>query len=130
MGSEPGVRNTLSATFIQEYEDYAVAPSVLEDPTFRDELIALGLNPVTGRGTGTVTAVEFDFERNTAEQPLDPRQGYVVSGHVQKAGQWAPRHVRIHRALRRGAWGTCRLDRASSGRIGWARQHWQDRVRR
>ncbi len=89
VGSEPGVRNTISASFIQEYEDYAVAPSVLEDPTFRDELIALGLNPVTGRGKGTVTAVEVDFERNTAEQPLDPRQGYVVSGHVQKAGQWA-----------------------------------------
>ena len=57
VGTERGVRNTVSATFIQEYEDYAVVPSVLEDPTYRDELIALGLNPVTGRGKGTVTAV-------------------------------------------------------------------------
>ncbi len=88
VGSERGVRNTVSATFIQEYEEYAVVPSVLDDPTYRDELIALGLNPVTGRGMGTVTALEVDFERNTAEQPLDPRQGYVVSGHVQRAGQW------------------------------------------
>ena len=52
VGSEPGVRNTVSASFIQEYEDYAVAPSVLEDPTFRDELIALGLNPVHGTRQG------------------------------------------------------------------------------
>ncbi len=88
MGTERGVRNTVSATLIQEYEDYMVAPSVLADPTFRDELIALGLNPVTGRGSGTVTALEFDFDRNTAAQPLDPRQGYVVHGHVEKAGQW------------------------------------------
>ena len=88
VGAERGVRNTVSATFIQEYEEYAVVPSVLEDPTFRDELIALGLNPETGRGMGTVTAVEVDFERNTAAQPLDPRQGYVVSGHVERAGQW------------------------------------------
>ena len=88
VGSERGVRNTVSATFIQEYEDYAVAPSVLADPTFRDELIALGLNPVTGRGSGTVTAVEFDVERSTTEQLLAPRQGYVVNGHVEKAGQW------------------------------------------
>ena len=88
VGAERGVRNTLSAGFVQEYEDYMVAPSVLEDPTFRDELIALGLNPETGRGSGTVTAVEFDFDRNTAAQPLDPRQGYVVQGHVEKAGQW------------------------------------------
>ena len=88
VGSERGVRNTLSATLIQEYEDYTIAPTVLNDPSFRDELIALGLDPETGRGSGTVTAVEFDFERNTAAQPLDPRQGYVVNGHVEKAGQW------------------------------------------
>ena len=48
----------------------------------------MGLNPETGRGKGTVTAVEVDFERNTSAQPLDPRQGYVVNGHVEKAGQW------------------------------------------
>jgi outer membrane protein assembly complex protein YaeT len=88
VGGERGVRNSVSATFIQEYEDYAVVETVLADPSFRDELIALGLNPITGRGTGTVTALEFDFERNTAGQPLDPRQGYVVNGHVEKAGQW------------------------------------------
>ena len=83
-----GVRNVLSASFIQEYQDYVVNPSVLADPTFRDELIALGLNPETGRGTGTVTGFEVDFERTTSSQPLDPRQGYFVSGHVEKAGQW------------------------------------------
>jgi outer membrane protein assembly complex protein YaeT len=86
-GAVRGVRNVVSATLIQEYEDYLVAPEVLADPTFRDELIALGLNPETGRGTGTVAAVEIDFERSTSAQPLDPRQGYLVSGHIEKAGQ-------------------------------------------
>jgi outer membrane protein assembly complex protein YaeT len=88
VGSERGVRNTLSATLIQEYEDYTIAPDVLLDQSFRDELIALGLDPETGRGSGTVTALEFDFERSTSAQPLDPRQGYVVNAHVEKAGQW------------------------------------------
>jgi outer membrane protein assembly complex protein YaeT len=88
LGAERGVRNVVSATLIQEYEDYTIAPTVLADPSFRDELIALGLDPETGRGTGTVTAIELDFERNTSSQPLDPRQGYVVDGHVEKAGQW------------------------------------------
>ena len=87
VGGERGVRNTISATLIQEYEDYTITPTVLADPTFRDELIALGLDPETGRGTGTVAAVEIDFERNTAGQPLAPRQGYSVSGHVEKAGR-------------------------------------------
>jgi outer membrane protein insertion porin family/translocation and assembly module TamA len=88
VGGERGVRNVVSATLIQEYEDYTIAPTVLADPTFRDELIALGLDPETGRGSGTVTALELDFERNTSGQPLAPRQGYVVNGHVEKAGQW------------------------------------------
>jgi outer membrane protein insertion porin family/translocation and assembly module TamA len=86
-GAIRGVRNVLSGSLIQEYEDYLIAQDVLEDPTFRDELIALGLNPETGRGQGTVAAIELDFERNTAEQPLDPRQGYMVSGHMEKAGR-------------------------------------------
>ena len=88
IGSTRGVRNVLSASLIQEYEDYTIAEDVLADPTFRDELIALGLDPETGRGTGTVAALELDFERNTAAQPLDPREGYMVSGHVERAGQW------------------------------------------
>jgi outer membrane protein insertion porin family len=87
-GGERGVRNVVSATLIQEYEDYTIAPAVLEDETFRDELIALGLDPETGRGSGTVAALELDFSRNTAGQPLDPRQGYVVNGHVEKAGRF------------------------------------------
>ena len=87
VAGERGVRNVVSATFLQEYEDYTIAPTVLLDQGFRDELIALGLDPETGRGTGTVAALEFDFERNTAAQPLDPRQGYVVSAHIEKAGR-------------------------------------------
>jgi outer membrane protein assembly factor BamA len=88
VGAQRGVRNLISATLVQEYEDYVIAQEVLEDPTFRDELIALGLNPETGRGSGTVAGVELDFERNTSTNPLDPRQGYVVSGHFERAGQW------------------------------------------
>lgn len=88
ISGERGVRNVASATLIQEYEDYTIAPTVLEDRTFRDELIALGLDPETGRGTGTVTALELDFSRNTAAQPLDPQQGYLVTAHVEKAGRF------------------------------------------
>ena len=88
VGGERGVRNVVSATLIQEYEDYTIAAGILEDQTFREELIALGLDPDTGRGTGTVTAIELDFERNTSTRPLDPQQGYVINGHMEKAGQW------------------------------------------
>jgi outer membrane protein insertion porin family/translocation and assembly module TamA len=85
-GTERGVRNHVGFSVIREYEDYAIAESALADPTFRDELIALGLDPDTGRGSGTLSALEVDFERNTARQPLDPRQGYSVSVHLASAG--------------------------------------------
>ena len=86
LGADRGVRNRLSLSLIREYEDYAISDSALSDPTFRDELIALGLNPDTGRGKGTLSAFEIDFERNTSSQPLNPRQGYSVAGHLESAG--------------------------------------------
>jgi outer membrane protein assembly complex protein YaeT len=85
-GADRGVRNRLSFSVIREYERYAITESALADPTFRDALIALGLDPETGRGSGTLSALELDFERNTSTQPLNPRQGYSISGHVESAG--------------------------------------------
>ncbi len=86
VGAIRGVRNHVSLSLIREYEDYAISESALADLTFREELIALGLDPDTGRGKGTLSAFEIDFERNTSEQPLNPRQGYAVSGHLESAG--------------------------------------------
>jgi len=86
VGAIRGVRNRVSLSLIREYEDYAISDSALADATFREELIALGLDPDTGRGSGTLSAIELDFERNTAAQPLNPRQGYSISGHLESAG--------------------------------------------
>ena len=85
-GAERGVRNRLSTSLIHEYDDYKISDEALADPEFREELIALGLDPDTGRGKGTLSSFEVDFERNTAEQPLNPRQGYSVSAHLGTAG--------------------------------------------
>ena len=52
-GFERGVRNQMRISFINEYENYAITRGALNDPTLRDELIALGLDPVTGKGNGT-----------------------------------------------------------------------------
>ena len=75
-------------SIIDEYESYAIGEESLNDPTLRDDFIALGLNPVTGKGNGRLAALEFDFDRNTAGQPLDPRQGYTLSTHVETADNW------------------------------------------
>lgn len=77
---------TLSAGYLYEYEDYTVFPDALADPTFRDTLITLGLDPRTGRAQGWLGAVVADFNRNTTQNLLDARRGYVLSAHVEKAG--------------------------------------------
>jgi len=77
---------TISAGYLLEYEDYRAAPEILADPEGRDLLISLGINPETGRGEGWLSALTFDINRNTTENLLDARRGYVLSAHVEKAG--------------------------------------------
>ena len=78
----------LALTYANEWEDYTVSEEALNDPSFRDELIALGLNPITGTDTGRLSALLFDAGRNTTENLLDAKKGYVASLHLETAGQW------------------------------------------
>jgi outer membrane protein assembly complex protein YaeT len=85
-GSRPST--TLSLTYANERESYTILQRALDDPTFRDELIALGLDPRTGKGSGTRSAISLDGGRNTTNNLLDARQGYVASLHLEQAGKW------------------------------------------
>ncbi len=86
LGSRPAT--SLSLSYAHDYEDYSISNAALEDPTFRDELIALGLDPRTGTGTGTRSAMALDVGRNTTNNLLDARQGYFATAHVEQAGKW------------------------------------------
>jgi outer membrane protein assembly complex protein YaeT len=79
---------TLSLTYANEHESYTISQAALDDPTFRDDLIALGLDPSTGKGRGTRSAISLDGGRNTTNNLLDAKQGYVASIHLEQAGQW------------------------------------------
>lgn len=79
---------TLSGGYAREYEDYTVSEAALNDPTFRDELISLGLNPETGRGVGTRSALFLDAGGNTTDNLFDAKRGYLASLHLEQAGQW------------------------------------------
>ncbi len=85
-----GSRQTsvLALTYANEWEDYTITEEALNDPTFRDELIALGLDPQTGSGRGRLSALLLDAGRNTTDHPLDAKKGYVASIHLETAGQW------------------------------------------
>jgi len=81
-------RDKWSVSLINEYVRSRISNEALTDPTLRDELISLGLDPRTGEQDGTVSAVAFDIERNTADNVLNARRGYFLSGHVEQAGRW------------------------------------------
>jgi outer membrane protein assembly complex protein YaeT len=85
---KPDRENQWSVSLIDQYQKSQISNEALEDFTLRDELIALGLDPRTGEQRGTLSAVAFDISRNTTNNVLDARRGYMLSGHVEQAGKW------------------------------------------
>jgi outer membrane protein assembly complex protein YaeT len=85
-----GGDSTLSATLVAEREDFAITPEALEDLSFRNQLIALGLDPRTGEGGGLLGALALDYRRSTTPSVLDARRGSVLQAHVERAGGWLP----------------------------------------
>ena len=80
-------RQSVSISLAREYESYRVSDAALADATFRPTLISLGLNPSTGEGRGTVSAVTADVQRNTVANLLDARSGLLMSAHAEVAGR-------------------------------------------
>jgi outer membrane protein assembly complex protein YaeT len=78
---------SVSVTYANELEKYQIFEEARNDPTFRDDLIALGLNPDTGSAKGTRSAVSVEVVRNTTNSLLDARQGYLASVHLEQAGK-------------------------------------------
>jgi outer membrane protein assembly factor BamA len=97
-----GTHNEVRFSLIREYEDYQITNEALHDPTIREHLIALGLNPVTGKGHGTQSAIELDFDRDTSGRPLDPRTGYFISTHLESAGKWLSGDFKYNEVLGEG----------------------------
>ena len=80
--------NTLSLTYANEWEDYSISNETLLDPTARDDLIALGLDPRFGTGRGQRSSISIDAGRNTTDNILNARRGYLAAAHVEQAGTW------------------------------------------
>jgi outer membrane protein insertion porin family len=81
-------RQFFTFSVIHEYQDSTVEQEALDDPSIRNDLIALGLDPRTGQTKGTVGGLAVDFSRRTTNNLLDARRGYVINGHVEQAGDW------------------------------------------
>lgn len=87
---QANAQNVWSISFSNEFQRSSVTPEALEDFSIRDELIALGLDPTDGEFTGTTTAIALEASRTTADNLLDARTGYVLTGGIEQAGGWLP----------------------------------------
>ena len=79
---------TLAFTYANEAEDYAISNATLRDLTQRNDLISMGLDPRFGTGHGQRSAVSIEAGRNTTDNLLDARRGYMASLHLEQAGRW------------------------------------------
>jgi outer membrane protein assembly complex protein YaeT len=92
LGTKAG--STLALTYANEREDYEIDQDLVNDPTVRDELIALGLNPECqigprcGAGAGQRSALILDGVRDTTGNLLDAKSGYFANLHFEQAGRF------------------------------------------
>lgn len=79
---------TFTATYLNEQDDYTISEEALSDLSFRPTLIALGLDPRTGTGGGQRSALVVEGSRNTTDNILDAKRGYLASLHLENAGSF------------------------------------------
>lgn len=83
-------RSSWTISLLSERSNSLVEDWVLEDPTFLDDLIALGFDPTTKRQEGTLSAAGFDWQVSTADNLLNATRGYQLAFHVEEAGRLLP----------------------------------------
>lgn len=83
-------KSSWAVSLTSEHDRSTVDPAVLSNPTQRGNLIALGLNPITGEQAGTLNAFGFDLQRSTADNVLNAHHGYQIAFHAEQAGRIVP----------------------------------------
>jgi outer membrane protein insertion porin family len=112
------VSTSLRLSYALDQVRYAIREEVLDDLTQFDELIALGLDPVEGSGSGRLGALRLQFGRQSVNVPGDPTLGYTVTAEVGHAASWVG--------------GTFRYDEIDAQAVGYlplGRTVWATRVR-
>jgi outer membrane protein insertion porin family/translocation and assembly module TamA len=83
-------QSSWSISLIGEESRSTIADAVRDDPSLVDDLIALGLDPTTGKQEGTLYAIATDFRRSTADNLLNPQRGYSATLRLEEAGLGLP----------------------------------------
>jgi len=81
------VRYEIRTGYKNEYLRYGIKEDELTDQS-REELIALGLDPDTGRSSGTLGAIDLSVERISVNEPLAPTRGLILTAQIVHAAPW------------------------------------------
>ncbi|MEO7192329.1 MAG: BamA/TamA family outer membrane protein [Vicinamibacterales bacterium] len=84
-GASRAPGDTLRAAYVHEFLNYTIKPAALADLGNFNQLIALGLDPITGAGSGTRAAITVDYQRTTADSLSNPKRGYTWTTHGETA---------------------------------------------
>lgn len=71
-----------------EYLTYRVTDAVLADLSTVEERIALGLDPVTGRGDGTIAGLELRAGQTSVDNVADPSRGFTLALAAEHVAPW------------------------------------------
>jgi outer membrane protein insertion porin family len=88
--------------FASESLEFTIDPATLADLMQFENLIALGLDPITGVGSGRLAALELDLERTAVDRPADPQRGHALSLHLKHAAPWLGGLYRYDEAIAEG----------------------------
>ena len=77
-----------TVTYRNERLVYEVTPDALADLGSVEQRIALGLDPVTGRGDGTAAGVSIDLSHRELDVASNPRRGSVLALRFAHVAPW------------------------------------------
>jgi len=73
-----------------EENSSSISDDALNDPTLRDDLIALGLNPTTGKQEGRFGTLGLELDHSTTDDLLNATRGYHVNARLEQTGLVLP----------------------------------------
>ena len=74
--------------YTNEFQSYQVSSIALNDPEAFKLLVSLGLDPLNGTAHGLLSSLDLDLHRSTADSTINARRGYMLDGHIERAGRW------------------------------------------
>jgi outer membrane protein assembly complex protein YaeT len=78
----------LGVRYRNEFLTYQVQDDALNDLGSIEQRLALGLDPVTGKGDGTVAGLQLSFLRTSVNNATDPTGGGILSATVEHVAPW------------------------------------------